>query len=52
MGIIAWILLGLVSGLLAHRLACREFPGGSAEPWPKGRSVPVTVPVRRHDTSR
>jgi uncharacterized membrane protein YeaQ/YmgE (transglycosylase-associated protein family) len=109
MGIIAWILLGLVSGLLAHRLlpgpnaqrfaltcaagvcgalfggwasvsllhtqtlnsffsipawltaltgaaifllACRGLPGGPAEPWPKGRSVPVTVPVRRHDTSQ
>jgi uncharacterized membrane protein YeaQ/YmgE (transglycosylase-associated protein family) len=109
MGIIAWILLGLVSGLLAHWLlpgrnargfvltctaavcgalfggwaavsllhaqtsnsffsipawltaltgaaifvlACRGFPRGSAEPWPKGKSVPVVVPVRRRDPSR
>jgi hypothetical protein len=44
MGIVTWILLGLVSGLLARRL----LPGWNAQ----GIALTCVVPVRRQDASR
>jgi uncharacterized membrane protein YeaQ/YmgE (transglycosylase-associated protein family) len=46
----AW--LTALTGAAIFLLACRGLPGGSAEAWPKGKGVPVVVPVRRRDASQ